>query len=817
MKHYQYKAIALFFTLLLAGRAGAQETSEFRWARSFRGETCRPYNIESIYRTIWDSAGNLYMYGAAAPGSEWNGKRMLDSDTLTWQHCKMSLFVAKIDTCGNMVWCKSARGSCRQDARSTESAYNVFDMDMRNGKIYIFGELAFSPDYEWRRDSAWLFFFDTLYKGIIDYSTPSYYDVHGYPFEASEVKTNPSYWHFFAVFDMEGNLIDRHSFYLSQSHGTSPNYLGNVAGSESINVGHFRIDSEGNVCMFTNISHPIEWDSVVRPYMVVAEDTTGTHIPLFPSEYRGPMQTLFLKFDTNWNLIETKPLMEYSYGNHVRGPGGIVPTSMDIDEDNDIYLSGYAGDFKSRRSYPQDSFPTYLYMDSAHSLKLEGKLMQKDNTPFMAKYDSNGNLLWLTQAAYTDWTIDSTMYRINPGKCHHDATAVYTTLTAFPGINNNVYPDEPDMHLFYFDSAHTDTFPDLRRQNGGSTFYFVDQLLAFDKETGELTRHWLLDSVSSESASRSIEQCHAVQALPWDNSVATVKFSRVEYGAFDLVKVNLDNDSVTQGQRIWWSGGNVNVHPEGWVLRESQVVAGEGGPEWMFTGSDTVVSGNHIVSLYYDSTLDLRRRYRCPAPTGLTVTRTTDSTALLTWEATEGNALWVVSHGPEGTPPEEGTVDTVAGVPEITLTGLDGNMRYNVFVKAVCEYTPQRFPGYQGSYPSRPPLSHWAGPEGVDTLTHTGINPVEDAEALFTLSPNPATGRVVVVVGHTPQSLRDSSPNLGEQLITIRDAAGHEVLRQAAPAGQKTIELDLSGLPAGTYFVTLTTKDRSATRRLVLK
>ena len=442
--------------------------------------------------------------------------------------------------------------------------------------------------------------------------------------------------------------------------------------------------------------------------------------------------------------------------------------------------------------------------------------MQFGNTPFMAKYDSDGNLLWLTQAAYTDWTIDSTMYRINPGPCHHDSTAVYATLTVLPEINHGVYPDEPYMHLFYFDSAHTDTFPDLRQQNGGSAFYFVDQLLAFDKETGELTRHWLLDSVSAESCRvPGFAFDNAVQVLPWDNSVATVKFSRVEYGAFDLVKVNLDNDRVTQGQRIWWSGGNVNVHPEGWMLRESQVVAGGGRPEWMFTGSDTVVSGNHIVSLYYDSTLDLRRRYRCPAPTGLTVTRTTDSTALLTWEATEGNALWVVSHGPEGTPPEEGMLDTVAGVPEITLTGLDGNMRYNVFVKAICEYTPRRFPGYQGSYPTRPPLSGWEGPAGIDTLTHTGINPVEDGEVLFTLSPNPTMGRVVV--GHTPQSLRDSSPNLGEQLITIRDAAGHEVQRQAAPAGQKTIEIDLAGLPVGTYFVTLVTPTATATQRLVVQ
>ncbi|MBP5540881.1 MAG: hypothetical protein J6X88_04445 [Bacteroidales bacterium] len=40
---------------------------------------------------------------------------------------------------------------------------------------------------------------------------------------------------------------------------------------------------------------------------------------------------------------------------------------------------------------------------------------------------------------------------------------------------------------------------------------------------------------------------------------------------------------------------------------------------------------------------------------------------------------------------------------------------------------------------------------------------------------------------------------------TLRDAAGREVLRKALPAGTDSVELDLSGLAAGTYFGTLST------------
>jgi len=115
------------------------------------------------------------------------------------------------------------------------------------------------------------------------------------------------------------------------------------------------------------------------------------------------------------------------------------------------------------------------------------------------------------------------------------------------------------------------------------------------------------------------------------------------------------------------------------------------------------------------------------------------------------------------------------------------------------------------------PILFYTGSTAPDTTT--AITPVEGCpDRFFTLSPNPATGTVRVTLGHTPQSLRDSSPNLGEQLaLTLTDAAGREVLRRALPAGTDSMELDLSGLAAGTYYVTLTTPAATGTQRLVVR
>ncbi|MBP5541667.1 MAG: T9SS type A sorting domain-containing protein, partial [Bacteroidales bacterium] len=92
----------------------------------------------------------------------------------------------------------------------------------------------------------------------------------------------------------------------------------------------------------------------------------------------------------------------------------------------------------------------------------------------------------------------------------------------------------------------------------------------------------------------------------------------------------------------------------------------------------------------------------------------------------------------------------------------------------------------------------------------------------FTLSPNPATGTVTVTVGSLTHSsaLAGTSPNLGEEFsLTMTDAAGREVLRKefSIVNCQFSIPLDLSGLPAGIYYVTLSTPTATGTQRLVVK
>ena len=90
----------------------------------------------------------------------------------------------------------------------------------------------------------------------------------------------------------------------------------------------------------------------------------------------------------------------------------------------------------------------------------------------------------------------------------------------------------------------------------------------------------------------------------------------------------------------------------------------------------------------------------------------------------------------------------------------------------------------------------------------TAVRTVKAPAMTFTLSPNPTSGEVTVVL-----------PPLGEgAMLTVADATGREVRRQStAPAAEGTrLRLDLKGLPAGAYFVTLVTPQGSHTEKLVI-
>ena len=90
-----------------------------------------------------------------------------------------------------------------------------------------------------------------------------------------------------------------------------------------------------------------------------------------------------------------------------------------------------------------------------------------------------------------------------------------------------------------------------------------------------------------------------------------------------------------------------------------------------------------------------------------------------------------------------------------------------------------------------------------------GIEEVDGTAPLFTLTPNPTKGKVTITVTQPEPQL----------ILTLRDAAGHEVMRKefSIVNSQFSIPLDLRHLPAGAYFVTLSTPTASSTQRLVVK
>ena len=88
---------------------------------------------------------------------------------------------------------------------------------------------------------------------------------------------------------------------------------------------------------------------------------------------------------------------------------------------------------------------------------------------------------------------------------------------------------------------------------------------------------------------------------------------------------------------------------------------------------------------------------------------------------------------------------------------------------------------------------------------------IEEAEAGasgFELMPNPASGEVCIVT---------EGEGFEGGTLAVRDAAGREVLRKELARGTRKCTLKVSDLPAGTYFVTLTTAKGTSTRKLIIE
>ena len=177
----------------------------------------------------------------------------------------------------------------------------------------------------------------------------------------------------------------------------------------------------------------------------------------------------------------------------------------------------------------------------------------------------------------------------------------------------------------------------------------------------------------------------------------------------------------------------------------------------------------------------------CQPVTNVTTSNITNSSVKLSWTAAGSNdSEWRIEYGYAGFSRGEGQSVTATTNP-YTLTGLERNTDYDVYVATVCE----------GNM-----LSSWSTVTSFTTDNNEGIDEAT-GESAVSLYPNPATSTVTI------------DQTMGRADITVIDMNGRTIGQWQATESSLTI--DVSSMSKGTYFVRVTGEQATVVRKLVVK
>ena len=182
----------------------------------------------------------------------------------------------------------------------------------------------------------------------------------------------------------------------------------------------------------------------------------------------------------------------------------------------------------------------------------------------------------------------------------------------------------------------------------------------------------------------------------------------------------------------------------------------------------------------------------CPSVTNLTYSDLQGNSVVLDW--TEGGraSQWEIQYGMMGFSAGTGTSITVDHHP-YTLTGLTGETEYDIYVRAICG---------DNFY-----SEHWSNKVSIET-PYSGLSSVAD-DSRLQLHPNPASASVTVTLTGVQ----------GRAIIEVMDVTGRRLRQQeiADATAQPNYLIDLTSLPAGSYFVRVTGDSITALRKLIVK
>ena len=178
----------------------------------------------------------------------------------------------------------------------------------------------------------------------------------------------------------------------------------------------------------------------------------------------------------------------------------------------------------------------------------------------------------------------------------------------------------------------------------------------------------------------------------------------------------------------------------------------------------------------------------CDAPFGVTATVNLNNVDV-SWTPGEGNTAFEVEYGCRGFSHGSGTIVN-ATEPHTTLTGLEYNTQYDLYVRALC--------GADNYSAWSPVTTFTTGTEGIATAD--GVS--------CTIFPNPATSSTTITVGGVN----------GKVKIEVVDMNGRTVATETLECNSdcmKTMEVDK--LAQGAYFVRISGEQVNMVRKLIVK
>jgi hypothetical protein len=182
---------------------------------------------------------------------------------------------------------------------------------------------------------------------------------------------------------------------------------------------------------------------------------------------------------------------------------------------------------------------------------------------------------------------------------------------------------------------------------------------------------------------------------------------------------------------------------------------------------------------------------QCNGVGEVVVSNVSSSSATVQWDAVEGQSKWEITYGPEGFDEGNGTTVIVENTPSYTITGLEADMSYDLYVRNICQDRV---------------YSNWS--TKVQFRSTVGINDVEDATAQITVYPNPATSEANVYA----QGMN------GKVTLVVVDLSGKTILSETHNSETSfTRTIDVSSWAKGTYFLQLNNGTITKTQKLIVK